>query len=175
MFFSNTDTADLDGSGPADASGPAKKAGTAAAIAAQNAAVAAREGVRLQVHHVRSWAAPRLESAADYCTTTVAPRVSAALRSTARQVRPDQVVVVKKRSPALTWSLLAAAVLAAAGAAAALVRYRYRNAMSADAGTDLLGVPPTTPTSTQDGSDKGEPTANKHESPVNGRVSAVGW
>jgi hypothetical protein len=95
--------------------------------ASANAATGVGKGVSTGVYNVRVWAAPRLESAADYTTTTIAPKVSSALRSSANQVRP--VVVTKKGHSALTWSLLTAAVLAAAGAVAALVKYRDRAAM----------------------------------------------
>src|SRR6185312_7318764 len=93
------------------------------------------------VYTARTWAAPRLDSAAEYCTTTVAPKVSSALHTTARQVAPVD-TRASKRSSIMTWSLLGGAILAAAGAAAAVVRYRYRAAIAADsesADEEVLG------------------------------------
>jgi hypothetical protein len=116
----------------------AQNAAVLAASAAQNAGGAAQtaasgvsRGVRQGVYTARSWAAPRLDSAADYCTTTVAPMVSSALRSTARQVAPADTRSTR-RSSILTWSLLGAAIAAALGAAAAVARYRYSTAIDAD-------------------------------------------
>src|SRR6202034_2010872 len=68
-----------------------------------------------------------------YTSTTVAPKVSAALRSTARQVKPAD--PKSSRKTVLMWSALGAAVLAALGAAAAVPRYRYRTAIAADSET----------------------------------------
>lgn len=91
--------------------------------AAQAAGAGINKGFRQGVHVTRVWAAPRLESVADYTTATAAPKVSSALRTTAQQVRPVDVTQKKSRSM-LTWSLLAAAVVATAGAVAALIRYK---------------------------------------------------
>jgi hypothetical protein len=108
--------------------------------------------VQQRVFTARKWAAPKLESVADYATGTVAPTVSSALhntadyaagtvaptvssalRNTAAQVRPAEPVSPAKRrmSSALTWSLLGAALVAAAGAVTALVRYRQQRAATA--------------------------------------------
>ena len=79
----------------------AQSAATAAqgvGTAAQTAAVGTGKGVRQGVYNVRVWAAPRLESAAGYCTTTAAPKVSSALLVTARQVRPEDIRAKKGRS-----------------------------------------------------------------------------
>jgi hypothetical protein len=109
--------------------------------AAQNASSSAQTtaaGVGKQVQHgvytARKWAAPKLESVADYTAATVAPTVSSALRNTAAQVRPAEPVSPAKRrmTSVLTWSLLGAAVVAAAGAVTALARYRRRAATSID-------------------------------------------
>src|SRR6266702_3607479 len=67
-----------------------------ASDAAQTAATDLTKEVKRGVYTARSWAAPRLESAADYCTTTVAPKVSSALRTTARQVRPADTTSSKR-------------------------------------------------------------------------------
>ncbi len=151
--------------------------------AAQTAAVGVGKGVRQGVYSVRVWAAPRLESAAGYTTTTVAPKVSSALMVTARQVRPEDVTQKKGRS-VLTWSILAAAVVAAAGAAAALVRYRYRAAMAEGAEDDEFDA--VGPAGETTGTPAGEaapagaagvsgPAETKTDAEVNGRVSASGW
>jgi hypothetical protein len=81
------------------------------------------------VYSARRWTAPKLELAADHVTKTVAPSVSSALRSTAKQVKPAE----PKGRTALTWSLLGAAILATAGAAFALLRYQFRAATPDDA------------------------------------------
>ena len=62
----------------------AHNASDAAQAAAQVAAVNVRKQVGTGIHGARSWAAPRLESAADYTTKTAAPAVSSALKKTAR-------------------------------------------------------------------------------------------
>ena len=146
MFFTKTNTAKIDS---ANASARARAAGLAAQAAAQNAAqnaaaaartaaVAAQataqtaasgvsSGVQQGVYSARRWTAPRLELAADHVTKTVAPSVSTALRSTARQVKPPEPA---KGRTALTWALLGAAIVATAGAAFALIRYQFRAATS---------------------------------------------
>jgi hypothetical protein len=161
--------------------------------AAQTAAGSLNKGVRQGVYSARSWAAPRLEVAADYCTTTAAPKVSSALRSTASQVRPVDARKTK-RSSILTWSLLGAAVAAAMGAAAVLVRYRYRTAIDADsemADEEVLGdstgsqaAPlsadrsrPAAPSPRDPRDPSKEPSRNDPttETSVNGRVASSGW
>lgn len=164
MNFTRKQTTDLDtraakaanaarAAQAAKASKAAQNAATLAQAAAQNAAVMASSaansagttaqmyargvgtGVKQGVFSARTWAAPRLDDAADYTTATIAPMVSSALHSTARQVNPvDETVMTKStgRSSALTWSLLGLAVCAALGAAAAMVRYRYQTAIAAD-------------------------------------------
>jgi len=146
VFFTKTNTAKIDS---ANASARARAAGLAAQAAAQNAAqnaaaaartaaVAAQataqtaasgvsSGVQQGVYSARRWTAPRLELAADHVTKTVAPSVSTALRSTARQVKPPEPA---KGRTALTWALLGAAIVATAGAAFALIRYQFRAATS---------------------------------------------
>ena len=152
-----------------------------ASSAAQTAASAASKGVKQGVYSARSWAAPRLDNAAEYCTTTVAPKVSDVLHSTARQVSPPP-RTTSKRSSILLWSLLGGAVLAAAGAAAAMVRYRYRTAIAADsepADEEVLGdstgshAAPASP----DGSSPNNKTPKDKdtETSANGRVTATGW
>lgn len=175
----------------------AQNAGAMAARASQNASGAAQtaasgvsKGVRQGVYTARSWAAPRLDSVADYCTTTVAPKVSSALHSTAGRVNPVDTTSTK-RSSTLTWSVLGAAILAAAGAAAVLVRYRYRTAIAADSETadeEVLGdstgsqAAPATPDGTRKGAttprDPGKDQGTKaqdSETSVNGRVASSGW
>ena len=117
---------------------------------AQSAASSANAGLRAGTHSARSWAGPRLEEAADYTTSTaapavsvaltkkVAPRVSSALRSTARQVIPPDMQRKRSLRSALAWTALSATVLAAAGAVATLVWRRYREAMDADTEPDAM-------------------------------------
>jgi hypothetical protein len=100
---------------------------------AQTTAAGVSKQVQQGVYTARRWAAPKLESVADYAVTTVAPTVSSALRNTAAQVRPAEPVSPARRrsTSALTWSVLGAALLAAVGAAAAVARYRRRRAAAA--------------------------------------------
>ena len=169
----------------------ARDAGTAAAAAAQTAAAAAQtaaqqvssaaqtvaqganKGARERVYRARVWTAPRLESAADYTTATMAPKVSSALRVTARQVSPQD-MQRKNGHSALAWSVLGAAVLAAAGAVAAMVRHRYRSAMAADTEEDASTETAPAGTASQDGSadSASAPAATSPDAGVNGRVSA---
>ncbi|MGH3249538.1 MAG: hypothetical protein ACRDOI_25515 [Trebonia sp.] len=203
MSLTTKNTADLNTGSTVGAAKLARDASSAAAAnaanAAQNAALAAQNaagvaqnaavvatsglnrGVRQGVYTARSWAAPRLDGAADYCTTTVAPKVSAALRTTARQVSPAD-PVSPKRSSTLTWSLLGAAVLAALGATAALVRYRYRAAIAADCEAEDVEIiadspdgqaAPASPDGAQ--SPAARPTDQGTETSVNGRVTSSGW
>jgi trimeric autotransporter adhesin len=163
----------------------AQQAANAAQVAAQQAATVAvaaahsagdtatglNKQVKVQVTSARKWAAPRLENAADYTAGTVAPKVSSALRSAARQVSPaDQ--KSKKRS-VLTWSLLGAAVAAGLGAAAVLVRHRYRAAIAADSEiADEETAKGRPSTAGPDGVTQQDPNA---DTSVNGRVTASGW
>jgi hypothetical protein len=169
----------------------ARDAGTAAAAAALTAAAAAQtaaqgmssaaqtaaqgvnQSVRQRVYRARVWTAPRLESAAEYTTATMAPKVSSALRVTAQQVSPEDVRQKNGRS-ALAWSILGAAVLAAAGAVAALVRHRYRSAMAADTEEEASAGTAPAGTATPDGSadSAGPPAATSPDAGVNGKVSA---
>jgi hypothetical protein len=129
----------------------AQQAAYQAQIAAQQAATGVNGRLRASTLAARGWVAPRLEGAADYTTSTVAPalsgalcnnlapRVSGALRSTARQVSPQD--LRPSRSPLraiLAWSALAAAVLAGAGAAGTLAWRRYRAAMDSDTEPDMM-------------------------------------
>jgi len=154
--------------------------------AAQTAAMGVSKGVRQGVYVTRVWAAPRLESVADYTTATAAPAVSSALRSTAQQVRPVDVNQKKSRSM-LTWSLLAAAVFATAGAVAALVRYRYSSSIEVDteeefgpvgqAGTDTGGTATQATPPAESSAAGGQSSADSEsaDAGVNGRVSSSGW
>ena len=73
---------------------------------AADAITRAKDAATQGVHDAREWAAPRLEDAANAVTESVAPRVSAALRSTARQVKPE---VVRKDWPTQAAELALAA------------------------------------------------------------------
>ena len=161
----------------------AQTAAAAAQTAAQTAAAGVSKGVRQGVFSARDWAAPRLEGAAEYTETTVAPKVSSALRSTARQVRP--VKTRRRKIPsALTWSILGAAVLAGMGAAGALVWQRYRTAMAADTEEEGAGAAPAETASPASPAAAGpadsaatspaDSAATSTDTGVNGRVSAPG-
>src|SRR6266498_4180937 len=77
----------------------------------------------------RERAAPRIEDAAAAVETTVAPKVSSALRSTAEQVRPNGSKTGVRRLLSWRWMLGVGAALAAAGAGAAVaMRRRYASA-----------------------------------------------
>lgn len=190
MFFSKTDSTDLDtndsvngysSAAAKNAAVAARNAAAAAQAAAQNAAVAASNAAQnasgasqTAMMGARKWAAPQLESFADYCTTTIAPMVDSALRSTATRVRPVEVSPKRRVSPTLTWSLLAGALVAALGAAAALVRVKYRSAMATDTEEETVTVTTTTTEETVQQTPSESTTASGDTS-VNGRVSATGW
>ncbi len=163
----------------------AQQAANAAQVAAQQAATVAvakaqiagdtatglNKQVKVQVVSARRWAAPRLEGAADYTTGTVAPKVSEALRSAARQVSPVE-PKSKKRS-ALKWSLLGAAIAAGLGAVAALVSYRYRAAIAAESDiTDEEAMGRPSSAAGSDGATQKDPNA---DTSVNGRVATSSW
>ena len=98
---------------------------------AADAITRAKDAAAQGVHDAREWAAPRLEDAAEAVTESVAPRVSAALRSTAGQVRPAGTQSGKaglRRLLSWRWLLGAGAVIAAAGASALAMRRRYASA-----------------------------------------------
>jgi hypothetical protein len=136
-----------------NAAAAARTAAVAAQATAQTAASGVSSGVQQGVYSARRWTAPRLELAAEHVTKTVAPSVSTALRSTARQVKPAE--PAKRTHSALTWSLLGAAIVATAGAAFALIRYQFRAATS----DETVEVGETTDVS-------GTPTAAKPAGPV---------
>ncbi|HEY1666176.1 MAG TPA: hypothetical protein VGG54_10825 [Trebonia sp.] len=159
----------------------ATNAAQTASGAAQTAATGVSKGVKQGVYNARSWAAPRIDTAADYCATTVAPKVSTALHNTARQVRPVE-PTKSKRSSILIWSVLGAAVLAALGAAAAMARYRYRAEIAAESeDADEEVLPDSAGGQTASASpDAKRPASEKlkdqdTETSVNGRVTASGW
>jgi len=189
VFFSKTDSADLDTSGSANgyssaaarnAAAAARNAAAAAQVAAQNAATAATSyaqsanlASQSAVLGARRWTAPQLELIADYATNRVAPMLDAALRSTAQRVRPVEEVPRRRVPSTLAWSLLGAAVLAAVGAVAALVRYRYRTETATDMDEDMVS-----PAARMDESMQNAPagsTTASGDTSVNGRVSATGW
>ncbi|HEX6448477.1 MAG TPA: hypothetical protein VF060_03345 [Trebonia sp.] len=152
MFNSKAST---EPDGPNNLSARARNAGTAAAQTAQAAAQTAAQGVgkstRQGVYVARVWAAPQLENAADYTITTAAPWVADTLRSTARQVHPEDPRDSRSAMRSvLSISALAAAALAAAGAVAVLVRRQYKSAMDADTQNDVVDV-----------EDKHEPAAER--------------
>ena len=111
-----------------------KRAGTTAVQGVRQGVQGAKEWAAPRLEEVvlgaREWAAPRLEVAADAVDTTVAPKVSSTLRSTARQVRP---IGTRKSGirRLLDWRLLlgvGVAVAAAGAGAAVTMRRRYASA-----------------------------------------------
>jgi hypothetical protein len=163
------------------ATAAAASAAQSASGAAQTAAAGVSKGVRQGVYNARSWAAPRIDTAADYCATTVAPKVSTALRNTARQVSPAD-TKRSKRSSILIWSVLGAAILAALGAAAAVARYRFRAEIAAESeDADEEVLPDSAASQSAPASPDGtRPASEKHkdqdsETSVNGQVTASGW
>ncbi len=106
---------------------------------AKHAGTTAVHGVMQGVEGARGWAAPRMHSAADAVTESLAPKVSSALHSAAKTVdtAPPPKSGIRKL---LDWRLMLGigAAIAAAGAAAVTMR-RYQSA-TADAkdGADSL-------------------------------------
>jgi hypothetical protein len=105
-------------------------------------------------------------------TTTVAPKVSSALRKTALQIRPDEAKSAKtglRRLLNWRWLLAAGAVMAAAGTTAAVaMRRRYTSATEeAKEATGLADDESTTQ------SQQAAPNGTKH-SEANGRVTTPG-
>jgi hypothetical protein len=156
-----------------------------------------------RVYTARGWAAPRLESAAEYTSKTVAPAVSSALQtaadkasktvapavSSALQTAADKVsppAAKSSKKTILLWSALGAGIAAGLAAAAALVRFRYRAAIAADSETadeevlsDSTGgqAAPVTPDTAAADADKpaeGTDAAPGTDTSVNGRVNATG-
>jgi len=143
----------------------ARNATDAAQAAAQAAAVNVRKQVGTGIYGARNWAAPRLESAADYTTKTAAPKVSSALKKTARQVKPPK---GRSKRSVLGWTAFGAAILAAVGAGAAVARYRYRMAIAADS---------EQPDSKAEDRPNGpaSPVDANADTSVNGRVTTSKW
>jgi len=146
----------------------AKDAAAQAVPMGQRAGTTAVQGVRRGVHDARQWTAPRLEDAADAVTASVAPRVSAALRSTARQVRPEDTKPAGvRRLLSWRWLLGAGAVIAAAGTTAVLaMRRRYLSATAE--GKDDVEAPDESAQADQTASDEAA------RSEVNGTVTKSG-
>jgi hypothetical protein len=156
----------------AAAQAAAQNAGQTATLAAQSAAAGVSKGVQQGVYSARGWAAPVLHNAADYTTATLAPKVSATLHSTADQVSPED--TRKKGRSMITWSLLAAAVLAALGAAGVVVKKRFQDAMAADSEVDAEAVVVEETGTPADGA-TADTTSASTDAGVNGRVSSSGW
>lgn len=140
--------------------------------AAQTAATGVGKGVKQGVYYVRGRAAPMLENAADYTTSTLAPKVSTALRGTAVRVRPEDTSRNKLRS-ALTWSALGAGVLAALGALGVVVKKRYQSAMNADTEVDSTDTAAMPASGNRPGTADAA-GATGTDAGVNGRVSTSG-
>jgi hypothetical protein len=133
-----------------------------AADAVQTAKVWAAPRAQDAVRGAREWAAPRLEDVADAVDTSVAPTVSSALRTTAKQVRPAP----PAKRGLLNWRVLlgiGAAVAAASAAAAVAMRRRYASATAeAEDAT------------TQDVPDPESADGSAAHAEVNGRVATPG-
>lgn len=154
----------------------AQSAAHTAQSAAQSAAQEMGKSMRQGVYVARGWAAPRLEDAADYCTTTVAPRVADTLRSTARQVSPDDSKRKSGLRSAMSLSLLALAAAAAAGAVAVLVRRQYKAAMEADTETEVVDVDDANePGAAVPGQPATPSPASTTNAGVNGQPSTSSW
>lgn len=109
--------------------------------ASRNAALEVGRSVRHGVVTAREWAAPRIETAADYWTDSASPRVADALRTTAKRVEPD-----KGSRSVLKVILLSIAGLAGAGAVAMLIQRQLGKSTmrkEKDAGNDA-GEPTAT-------------------------------
>ena len=150
-----------------------KRAGTTAVQGVRQGVQGAKEWaaprVEVAVLGAREWAAPRLEVAADALDTTVAPKVSSTLRSTARQVRPIGPIGTRKTGirRLLDWRLLlgvGVAVAAAGAGAAVTMRRRYASA-TAEAKN-------ATESSEEQAGEPAGDAAMRSE--VNGRVSTPG-
>jgi hypothetical protein len=162
-----------------DAAAAAVPMGRRAGTTAVQGAVSAKEWVaphvqeavpRVQeaVRGAREWAAPWLDSAADAVTTSVAPKVSSALHSTAGYVRPAGPPARTGLRRLLDWRLLLGlgAALAAAGTTAAVaMRRRYASATAA--------AEDATEPDEQDPDGGSAPEASAH-SQVNGQVTTPG-
>ena len=109
---------------------------------------------------------------ADAMTTTVAPKVSSALRKTALQIRPDGAKSAKtglRRLLNWRWLLAAGAVVAAAGTTAAVaMRRRYTSAT--EEAKEATGL------DDEQGGTQGPHAAHNgtKSSEVNGRVTTPG-
>lgn len=154
------------------ATSAAQAAAQSANSAAHTAAAGVNKGVKQGVHNARGWAAPMIHNAADYTSSTLAPKVSSALHATADQVAPQDASRRKIRS-IITWSALGVAVAAALGAAGVLARKRYQDAMAAD--TEADATDGTTPTATDAAAESAGTAGTSTEAGVNGRVSTSGW
>ena len=117
--------------GMAAAGARAKDVAAQAIPVGKRVGATAVQGARQGVLSAKEWAAPRLEDAADAVTTTVAPRVSSALRTTAIRVRPPDPAGPTGLRRLLDWRWLVGigALAGAAGTTAAVaMRRRYASA-----------------------------------------------
>lgn len=147
-----------------------KRAGTTAVQGARQGVAGATQWaapmVQDAVMGARYWAAPWIEGAADAVDNSVAPKVSSALRSTARQVRPQEPTKSGGMRWLLDWRWLLglSTALAAAGASAAVaMRRRYATATAQAEDTtepDVMGGLPD-----------GEAPTDPNRVEVNGRVT----
>jgi len=115
-------------------------------------------GVKQGVEGARGWAAPRIDSAADAISASVAPKVSSALHTAAKTVQPTEASKSGiRRLLSWRWMLGIGAAIAAAGTAAAVTLRRYKSA-TADANDSADTMSDT-------------PAPDDSKPQVNGRVS----
>jgi len=153
----------------------AEKAQPAAQSAAENLGPAARtaaqevsKSVRQGVQSARGWAAPRIETAADYWSDSAAPKVTDALRTTARQVKPQE----STGRSVLKAILLSIAGLAGAGAIAILVQRQLgKSASRKEDGSDVMDAGDSGDPATAVPGQTASPAAQAGV-PVNGQSSA---
>lgn len=110
--------------------------------ASRTAAEEVGRSVRQGVTTAREWAAPRLETAADYWADSAAPKVTDALRTTAKRVEPE-----KGRWSVLKVILLSIAGVAGAGAVGLLVQRQLSKSAARKEESDAMeaaSVPPAT-------------------------------
>jgi hypothetical protein len=93
-----------------------------------------KDAASRRLHKARAWAAPQLERTGKVLEDTVAPKVSAALSSSARKLRPAT-------PPRRRWGAVAgiAILMAAAGAVAVVLRKRQSSGTASAASEAAAG------------------------------------
>jgi hypothetical protein len=98
--------------------------------AGQRAGNAAVHQMQHGVHHARHWSAPRIEQFADVVETTIAPRLTSALRQGAHAVESEHESRLRSATRSLTSWPGMLALIAALGAAGAAAGYMIRRRCS---------------------------------------------